>query len=159
MAIKMNINTKFNVGDEVYPIAQCQEKNWVRCDFCDGRDDIASSDNLSCILGNNGKSITCPVCNGYGGFYEKSTRKWKPVGHAILMRMELCVSDEFEKNFVEVCVCRDFQKETEHQFAADNVFDSEKEAEDECYKRNNLDELLGEELRNLINIHNYGGSE
>lgn len=51
----MNITTKFNLGDEVYPIRQMRKEVVTPCVTCDG---VGEAELV------NGKRITCPACYG-----------------------------------------------------------------------------------------------
>jgi len=63
----MNIKTKYNLCDFVYPITKRTKKIFTTCGFCNGE---------GYIIGINKEEHSCPMCHYAGGFYEMIGDIW-----------------------------------------------------------------------------------
>ena len=64
----MEITTKFNLGDYVYPIIRSGYNGFKKCETCGGNGYVTIKE--------NGKEIDCPECYGEGGHEEWISERW-----------------------------------------------------------------------------------
>lgn len=63
----MRIDTKFNIGDNVYVLEEVRENKCVKCAFCNGKGEVK---------GVNGDIAYCPVCSGDGEVYKPVIQRY-----------------------------------------------------------------------------------
>lgn len=122
----MQIKTKYNLDDLVYPIELQYEKVFTPCKICDARGHIYLS---------NGEKIVCPKCYGDKGKTEWLSKKWQ-VQYEFISQIGNIKIDLYSN-----------KSETHYMIASTGVgsgrlwkeellFLTKEEAETECKKRN-----------------------
>jgi len=142
----MEINTKFNFKDKVYRIFKRQKCKWLECGFCGGE---------GMIKGLDQKDRVCPECYGNKGRSHNICLAWsiEPTLTIGEIRIEYrCkhVSDDdtmFDnygsqnEKYTEKYMCYETGIGSGTLHNADNLFSTEKEALEECEKRNKREGL------------------
>lgn len=140
----MKIETKFNLGDEVYFINQGHKVKYIECDSCDGTGKIELK---------NKNLVECITCNGKGILTSNSYNYFR-VGTSILIIGKVMIDFSTRDNideFNESYMCREtgigsgtiwpvkklFSTREEAQAAADKL-NFEEEHIFKCNKCNNI---------------------
>lgn len=71
--VSISVNTKFAIGDDVFPINGRKEFNFSTCDICKGEGEIFLE----------GKSFTCPGCRGSKNKKEQVHCVWSVIENTI----------------------------------------------------------------------------
>lgn len=133
----MNTDTKFDLNDVVYPIAEQMHREWAACTFCEGSEIRLLTDEEPClIVGKDGSAIRCPKCQGIGGRYRFLGRKWEVCGKRTVCEIEIKLSEQYSVDRIESYMCQIEGEQVAHSFACINVLGSEEEAKKECEARN-----------------------
>jgi RecJ-like exonuclease len=117
----MNIKTKLNIGDEMFPITFSRKKTEIKCEFCDGAGNIELKN----------KNFTCPECLGEGSKTKMDIESW-------YVNTQLCgkinkINIEVDKNKINIFY---FPNNSCNYFEESKVFASYEEAQAKCDKRN-----------------------
>lgn len=122
----MQINTKFNLNDYVYPIVCGGEEIWIPCTTCDGSGIVK--------IKNSDREFQCPDCYGNKGRNEWTTNGWHLSNYKSQVGL---IRTETDKN----------KSKTNYMLKAtgigsgtiwkeDDLFSSKEEAQKECDLRN-----------------------
>ena len=137
----MNIETKYEFGDEVYSILHGRKEVKSACGFCSG---------TGYILGANEESRMCPLCYGRGSAIEWEDEAWN-VRDGFLtigqVRVESTKSkgregeevfDNFkpQSKYKEDYMCEETGIGTGSLWNVDKLFPTKEAAQAECDKRN-----------------------
>jgi hypothetical protein len=142
----MEINTKFNFKDRVYGILKKTKREWVKCGFCGGE---------GMIKGINQKDIRCPDCYGRRGHHIDIGLGWEieyilTIGEIRIEYRCMHESDEDtmfdnygskKEKYKESYMCYETGIGSGSIHNADNLLATEKEALEECEKRNKKEGL------------------
>lgn len=139
----MNIKTKFNFKDKVYPIHRTSMNRWITCSFCNGE---------RAITGYNNTSRSCPECYGKGGYNQHVKKAWQindfffTIGEVqITKRCEHMVEEidnlfdnygSQKAKYEEKYMCYETGIGTGTVWLAENLFYSKEKGQEECDKRN-----------------------
>ena len=128
----MNIKTKYNLKDFVYPISQGGYDEFIKCETCEGRGIVN--------VNNTEKTIHCPDCWGDGGHKEWKADNW-------YVHEESC--GRVGRIGVEIYDKKYYDGKKEYMYMLDStgvgsgtvwnedcLFPSAEEAQAECNKRN-----------------------
>jgi hypothetical protein len=128
----MKIETKFNLGQLVYPIAQRPGEKFVKCETCLGIGEI--------IINATGKERICPDCYGRRGSTEYQALEWNVcneyASHIGKVNIELYDDEYKDKNrYAYMISATGIGSGT--IWYEENLFASREEAQAECDLRNN----------------------
>lgn len=134
----MEIRTKLSIGDTMYIIEKTEYDKPITCVSCNGTGNIRLA---------SGNEHYCPDCNGRGYNENRTTKAWRvlddrrpdslfhlyglPVGK---ISVEAFKQDGRRKECTTKIAY--YPKGTGNFFYEENVFGSEKEAQEECDRRN-----------------------
>ena len=129
----MNITTKFDIGDIVYPLECYRKVVNTTCVDCGATGMIQLSD----------KDYECPVCQGYKVVRQVEEKKWhfekEKVGKVVSIVVMLFDENSpgNSENSVKCMVGTALPSPgSRFKFNEDDLFYSEKEALEECTRRN-----------------------
>ena len=132
----MQIKTKYNLGEQVYPIRLGRHSEHIKCKICEGKGEVT--------INNTEKIISCPECYGQGGRTVWLNDKWGvcvgSIGYIGKISVEI-----YDKAYEE--------GKREYRYMLDStgvgggtlwkedmLFTTKEEAEKECEIRNNSSE-------------------
>lgn len=127
----MEIKTKFNLGEVVYPIRNYRREVTTVCSTCDGIGEVTLA----------GKGYRCPECSGSGSMTYFEPVGWRPIeefASAIgKVSVEMYANQYHENNEDRI---RYMLKATGvgsgNMWSEDDLFASMAEAQEECDRRN-----------------------
>ena len=114
----MNIKTKFNIGDKVYPIEYSDIYPEVKCTFCDGNGNIEVKGH-----DNNIKEISCPTCHGLGDLVRVGVKQWHVLAPFNIETITFAIDDNIA--YIEY-----------DSIDEEDLFTTKKQAQAECNRRN-----------------------
>ena len=137
---KMQINTKFDLGQQVYNILLKKTEVWITCTACNARGQICLAD---------GEKIACPKCYGRKGQTDYRDDKWHCEGPLTVgqVRVEITNSpgmhggerfDNYkaQEGREESYMCVETGVGSGAIYYTDTLYASAEEAIAECEKRN-----------------------
>lgn len=128
----MKIETKYNLGDHVYPIVRSGYNGFKICETCNG--------NGSVTINKTEKTISCPDCYGRGGAEQWIEERWMVDYNSFGMIGKFSV-EMYQKKYKREDRIWYMLDSTGVGSGANweekNVFKSIEEANDECDRRNN----------------------
>jgi len=117
----MQINTKYNLGDIVYPIWESEINEKFDCKACEGTGKVTMLDN---------KVYKCPNCNG-NVTYNVTGFRWEPRIECIMIdNVFISTSSELDENYIM------YQSISSEYYYENECFSDRKSAQLECDKRN-----------------------
>ena len=122
----MEIKTKFNIGDTVYPIFESMEHVFKTCETCGGGSMVQ--------INNTDRFINCPDCDS-GGVGVWVNGGWVVRDNPCAIR-GIETRHYSEKDSV-VCVLDSITISVGYHFVEQDLFSTEEEAQKECELRNN----------------------
>ena len=133
----MEIKTKFNLGDIVYPIVKHGYNGIILCNLCEGKGGIK--------VNNTERVITCPDCYGRGGHKEWIPERWVISEDSIGFVGKIEV-DFYEKKYTNYKNEIKYMLNTTgvgsgQNWHEESLFHTLKVAEQECEKRNTIEVL------------------
>ena len=150
----MNIKSKFNLGQKVWPIGQDRIREWQTCSACNGYGQVKLMDQ---------KLRNCPECSGNMGRYIYKELSWQVGGMMTVGQIRIEITNaEKDKGqmFDNICHFKDGITTRKEQYMmyetgirsgtlwdGDKLFPSCIEAEEECDHRNETAKTL-EKLAN-----------
>jgi hypothetical protein len=128
----MEIKTKFNLKDKVYPIRMGGYYEFIKCQTCEGE---------GCVtINNTGKTIKCPDCWGTKGQSEWKQDKWyiceESYGQIGKIDIEIYDKDYYKNDCKYGYMIDTTGVGSGTVYAEDNLFKSKKTAQKECDRRN-----------------------
>lgn len=117
----MEITTKYNLGDIVYPIWKSEINEKLTCRACAGTGKVI-------LLDNN--VYKCPNCNGHV-VYNVTGFRWEPRVECIMVDdIFISTSSELDENYIM------YQSISSEYYYESECFSDRKSAQLECDKRN-----------------------
>jgi hypothetical protein len=128
----MIIETKYNLGDCVYPIWITGDYKWIPCKSCDSTGQIKLAD---------GEEVPCPKCYGRKGEKVWQSDKWNVItqGFGTIGKIEPCVylSEYYGKNRITYML-DSTGVGSGTVYYEENLFLTKEEAQIECDRKNEL---------------------
>ena len=127
----MEITTKFNLGQKVYPIRSFRKELITTCPICDGIGEVTIA----------GKEYTCPECYGSGTRTHVEPQKWQVINEYISkigkIAVELYAEPYQKRNHDRILYMLEASGVRSGSFHnEDDLFATIEEALAECERRN-----------------------
>lgn len=124
----MNIETKYNIGDYVYPIQKDFVPEYIMCNTCEGTGIIFTLNKV--------EKLICPKCYGRGGKQDYKFTEWI-TKDSLYSKIGLIISTVREGNNIENKYMIESTGIGSGTFwYEDDLFSNVREGDEECIKRN-----------------------
>ena len=127
----MNVKTKHNIGDLVYPIRKNGYNKRIGCKTCTGSGRVRINDTK--------RTMSCPDCYGRGGNMEWQTEEWRVVHKSVSkvgkISFEIYRKEE-EREDQKYYMLEATGIGSGSNWSEENLFKSSDKAKLECDKRN-----------------------